>query len=1013
MTPERWERLAALWDRATVLPEPARGAFLAKVEDPSLRRELESLLAQAIDDSFLERTAAPEPAAEPDPWLGRQLGAYRIVETLGEGGMGRVYRGERTDEAFEKRVAIKVLRGRPEAAALRRFRTERRILASFEHPHIARLLDGGTTDEGVPYVVMELVEGKPLTTYCDSAGLDLRGRLRLFQQLCAAVHDAHRHLVVHRDLKPSNVLVTQAGELKLLDFGIAKLLAEKDGDETTLQARPMTRSYASPEQLSGQSITTASDVFSLGMLLFELLTGARARDFRGGAPLVTGSLPTVGPPAPSSVVSGAHARRLRGDLDIIVGKATREVPPDRYPSVQALAEDIARFLACQPLAARPPSLADRLHKQLRRHPVASSVSALATVAIVTLAVAAALMARQRGIERDEARQQRTRSEQVAVFLERMFEIADPGRGGAEDLRARDLLDRQSNQVREDFADRPELRGRFLNTLAKTYQGLGLYTEAQRDFQGAVAARAEGLGDSHPDVGESLSDLALLLIQIGDYNAAYEQLLRARSIQAQGSQGRDDPRLANTIERQGLVAMARGAFAEAEAEHHRALEMRQRLFGETDPRVGDSLLSLAQAVGLQGRHEEAMAMAETALAIAQKQVGPDQIAAANAWGVLGDQRGELGNARAAVDAYDQALRILRRRLSATHPDLGSLLNNRSRALRSLGDLEAAEASYREALGIVRVALGEDHPVVATAKTNLSHVLRQRGEFDQSLRLIDDAEAVFSRLPGSGHGGYAYALQARGLVYRDRGSLRSAIRMLSQALELLEARFGKDHPRVGSTIATLGQTLLELGNGTAAEILFGRVLAIREATGSDLQRLRASCDLGDALLSTGAVDEAESWYRRGLAVLPEDAGRHQVDRSRVLSKLAEALARQGRHGAAHTRADQALRSVHEVRASDHWQTAAVFLVAAAIKAEAGGGAQRTPQVLEAIEVIRDGRGRWSIQHREGLRRALRYFDARGDSPATRGTVAESLAAVVTHRRALLEADGEASTMVSEPG
>jgi len=430
---EQWERIKELFDRTLPLAPGERAAFLAReAPDESLRRRVETLLAAHDDDpGFLEdgvgMRATAILAGTPDPMIGRQAGPYRILEEIARGGMGTVYLAERTD-AFRKRFALKIVkRGMDTDEVIRRFQYERQVLASLEHPHIARIVDGGATDDGLPYLVMDYIEGQAIDEYCTARKLSIEERLRLFLAVCDAVSYAHRSLVVHRDLKPSNIVVNTDGEPVLLDFGIAKVLDARIGGVTVANTVagfvPMTPEYASPEQLLGEPVTTASDVYSLGAILYELLTGVRLWKVDGVTPEALEERAKREAPLPSSVVDSAEVRRLRGDLDTIVARALEHEPARRFASVDEMAADIRRHLEGRPITARPSHWAYRAGKFVRRHRLGVGV---AVVLLVVLTGASAMTLqqkrvaeRQRKIATDAARRM------VLVVADAMTRMSGP------------------------------------------------------------------------------------------------------------------------------------------------------------------------------------------------------------------------------------------------------------------------------------------------------------------------------------------------------------------------------------------------------------------------------------------------------------------------------------------------------------------------------------------------------------------------------------------------------------
>src|SRR5688500_3990721 len=435
------------------------------------------------------------------PALERRIGPYRILRELGQGGMGVVYLAARADEQFRKRVALKVIRsGGASEEVVRHFKRERQILAGLDHPNIARLLDGGTTDDGLPYFVMEYIEGEPLLEYCDSRKLPVAERLKLFQAICSAVQYAHRNLVVHRDIKPGDILVAEDGSPKLLDFGIAKLLnPELAGEALIATAMSMTPTYASPEQARGERITTATDVYSLGVVLYELLTGHLPYRLLSRQPLeILKAISEQEPEKASTAIERAEnklQRRLRGDLDNILMLALRKEPPRRYASVEAFSDDIRRYLEGLPVKARQPTAAYRTGKFLRRHVAGVAASAVFVGLLIgfaaAMAVQSARVTRERDLaeqERAAAQQERETAQRVSAFLVDLFRVSDPSRSRGETITAREVLDRGTTKIATELKDEPEVRATLMSTMGTVYSNLGLYDKALSLLEEALQTR---------------------------------------------------------------------------------------------------------------------------------------------------------------------------------------------------------------------------------------------------------------------------------------------------------------------------------------------------------------------------------------------------------------------------------------------------------------------------------------------------------------------------------------------
>jgi serine/threonine protein kinase len=502
VSPERWQQVKATLSAALEQADgKERAAFLENAcrDDTSLRREVESLLAQPEDEfeSVSQMIGSTSSKGE----AGRRVGAYELARELGRGGMGAVWLAHRADQQFEKVVAIKLLkRGTDTDEVLRRFQFERQILARLEHPNIARLLDGGMTDDGLPYFVMEYVDGKPLTDFCTSAALTLEERLRLFLKICAAVQFAHQNLVVHRDLKPGNILVTEDCEPKLLDFGIAKLLESDDETlaVTMAEHQRLTPAYASPEQVRGEPITTVSDIYSLGTLLYEILTGQNAHRFSTSRPPPTELLRVVAeqePIRPSAATADpATKRRLRGDLDNIILKALRKEPARRYAGMGSFAEDIRRYLENRPVTARNTTPWYRAGKFIQRNKTASAAAALILVTLLAGIVATTYEMQVARKERKRAERRFNEVRGIANSL--MLELHDAIKNLPGAMAARQLVIQRALQYLDSLAGEPGADLSLKSELAKAYEKVGELQKPERcaqdfrQFQASHRVRAE-------------------------------------------------------------------------------------------------------------------------------------------------------------------------------------------------------------------------------------------------------------------------------------------------------------------------------------------------------------------------------------------------------------------------------------------------------------------------------------------------------------------------------------------
>jgi len=788
---ERHRRLRELFHAAVELTPAERERLFAASPEPDgdLIAELRSLLAahDAADttagDFVADGLAAHqrEMAREVgDSLVGRRLGPYVLERLLGRGGMGAVYLGQRADDAFRQQVAIKLLR--PELASpelVRRFRAERQTLASLSHPNIARLLDGGTTEEGLPFLVMEYVAGVPVEEYCDANRLDLRARLELFGTLCDAVEHAHRNLIVHRDIKPGNLLVTAEGEVKLLDFGIAKLLdaGEEGADNPTRAHGYATLAFASPEQVAGGAITTATDVYALGVLLYRLLTGRSPYDL-SGKPLAAAAriICEEVPPPPSKAVpdSSAEARKrtsaLAGDLDQIVLAALRKEPQRRYGSVAELARDVRRHLAGLPVSVRPDTFGYRLAKLARRNRAAAVATVLALLALVGGLVAYAWQARVARAEARRATVERAKAEQVNAFLRQALASPDPLLGGGRHVSVAEILDRASVRLGGDLAGQPEVEASLRETLGETYLNLGLSREAEREFR-----RALGLMGSREDL--------------------YPH------------------RLANRVELAQALS-DQGRWSEAETELRPALALCDAR-GERSLRCVHALDLQAVALQNLGRMEEAVAAGRRALTLLRSGFPRERFELASVLNNLGICLGNQGRPREAEALHRQAVAAAREARGERHPLTAEAVANLAGVLDMQGRYAEAAPLYREALGVQEALLGERHfhfINTLTSYANLLWLMKRPGEAEPAARR---AQALAQSALGAEHPLTAYAENILGGVLLDTGKPAEAEAHIRAALAARRRALPKGNWLIASAQSNLGAALLAQGRTAEAE------------------------------------------------------------------------------------------------------------------------------------------------------------------------------------------------------
>ena len=825
LDPERWQRIDRVFQQAAGLDREQREGFLNQEcqDDSGLRAWVDSLLARD-EDSQLDLPSgidadgslgAFQQAAFRGGALreGSTVGPYRLGRRLGEGGMAVVFEARRVDSSLDRRVALKLLKW-PLATreGLRRFANEGRILARLEHPAIARIYDAGAV-EGIPYLVMEMVDGEPVDFYCRRVRPGLRERLSLVAQVCDAVAFAHRNLIVHRDVKPSNVLVTEEGSVKLLDFGIAKLLGEgaglsdeRGGDRTRTGHSPLTPAYASPEQRHGGAVTTVSDVFSLGVLLYQLLTSHRPFD----APPPQ----AAAPPLPSRRLltdpdeSLAFASRdLVGEVDLIVAKAMAWRPEERYQTVAELAEDLRNFLAGRPVRARRPTVVYRLGKLVRRRPLASALLTAAALTIGALTVAVWIQGSELRRERDRVTLERDNARQVSEFLVETFRGANPVRRLGGPVTARELLDGGAARIEADLAQRPRLRARLEETIGEAYRHLGELEAARPLLESSLRLR-RSLDDPR-GVLEGLAALRAL-----EYDAATD-LDRAESLAREVvtiTEGLPDPTAAERAEAHralGTVLARRRGPRSALGHFERAREILEGSKQRNPELLGDILLRLAHQNRGLGNPEEAGRLYQESLTELRRVVDEDHPLVLQAQAGLARLARDRGDHHEARRRFQAVLAGRRRIYGESHPEVAETLSDLALSALALGRLEEAEELIREALDLRRSILGDRHLSVAPTLGVLGEIQARRGNLSAARERSAEALAIARLHWPTDSPRLARPLLLAGGFALDDGDPATALSFLEEALSLLEGSFPAEHAKVVAARAQRDRARAALG------------------------------------------------------------------------------------------------------------------------------------------------------------------------------------------------------------
>ncbi len=889
MDRQRWDIIQAIFAEALDLSREQREPYVrdAADQDEEIVAEVLSLLAaHDAADSMLDGVVMDAIRQEsPDDLIGKKVGAFRVVSHIGTGGMGAVYLAER-DGDFDQQVALKVLRpGMDTSQVLARFAVERQILARLDHPNIARLYDGGYTDDGIPYFAMEYVDGEPIDEYCDRRQLSVRSRLELFGKACEAVQYAHQNLVVHRDLKPSNILVTDRGSVKLLDFGIAKLLDEGSDNPmlTATGQRVMTPAYAAPEQIVGEPVTTATDVYALGVILYQLLTGRRPFDVARPMHELQQLIVSADPEKPSTVVSQVVAgdldknpvtpqdvsraratpterlrRILSGDLDNICLKALRKEPGRRYASADQLATDIRRHLDGLPVIARPDTVSYRARKFISRHRagVAASVVGVAVVTALTAFYTSSLQQ-----ERDLARQESLKAEEVSDFLINLFTVPDPEESRGEDVTARELLDSAAVHIRTSLTEQPEVQATLMRVLGETYYGLGLVDRSRNLYELALE-RQHRIYD-RPTSEQATTELLLGIIHqdAGDVETADSlyQLAYTTLVSEKGA-GHED-----VIESLSLIAFLRetnGDYEAADSLHRMVLAGNERLYPPDHPRVTESMVKLGGLLRARDLPDEAETLLRDALARQERHYGGDHPEIASTLRHLAGIMRNRGDYPAAESTYARMLDIRRRMLGENHIEVAHTLNSLSILYINKGDLEKGLEANEEFLEILQRVYPGDHPSLAAAYYNRASLLRDMDRTDEAVAYFSRSMHVQDAVLAPDHPNRAYPLEALGNLYRSMDRLTESERMLRESLRIRRAALDPGHRYIGDTESGLAATLAARNKfGEAESMQLGAYNGFLSTLGADNNRTRrAARRLADLYDAMGRPDEAATYREK---------------------------------------------------------------------------------------------------------------------------------------------------------
>ena len=830
MNPEIWEKVKEIFNEAIGLSPNEREKYLNKTcgNNPEIFNEVNSLLlSYQNQDGFLDNPGKNLPVFSNkfnNDYTGQHIGPYQLINKIDEGGMGVVYLGVRADKEFDKKVAIKLIKQGPRADyIIKKFQNERQALASLDHPYIAKLLDGGTTENGIPYFIMEFVDGIPINNYCDKNNLSISNRLTLFRKVCKAVNFAHKNLVIHRDLKPSNILVTNDGNPKLLDFGIAKILDDKNSPDNTNNTKTeiwnLTPEYASPEQVMGGNITTASDVYSLGVLLYKILTGHHPYRLSNYLPaeitkvicesspekpstiihtteelkLSDGTIKIISPEKISSVRSeniNKLSKKLSGDLDNIILMAMRKEPERRYSSVEQFSVDIWRHLSGLPVIAQKDTLTYRTSKFIRRHKYGFAASMLIILLFITSIIAISWQAGIAASQRDKAKIEAEKFEKINSFLQQMLNSPDPSVDGKE-VKVVDVLNNALKKLDQNMDTAPEIRASIRTSLATTFENLGLYDKAKLQYQ-------------------------------------------------------------------------------------KALDTRRMLYGETNFKTAVSIKNLAYVFVLQGDYPKAKQLYYKSINILEKLDSTKSIAYADAQNETGILLTDMGNDNEAITSFNKALPVYKENLGKESQQVASVLNNMAIANDDKGDPTSAEENYKEALKIDLKVMGKDNYELTHIYNNLAFVLVERKKYQEAINYFEKSYKIRKSAVGTNHPDFALATYNLGCTYYYVNNYKKALVLIDTAIRIWKKTLPLDHPLFGNAYFWKGKIYNSLNKPETAISFLKKSLGIRLKKQSNNKPViaRTKCELARSYMLEKKFRSAESLLLKNFKILKKAFGKDNI-------------------------------------------------------------------------------------------------------------------------------------------
>lgn len=870
MDKDRWKRITDIVDEVLQVDNPSIKKEIIEIhcgDDEKLRKEVQKFLVSIEDSSeywttlfqsnrlfigeitdnyedvsnsgFLKKAVSLPDVEDIIP---DHVGPYKIKKRIGFGGMGEVYLASRIDEKFNQNVALKLIRhGITSQNQAYRFEQERTILSSLNHSNIARLLDGGISKDGRSYYVMEYVDGIPITEYCAINHCDLNERINLFKQVCKAVQYAHSNFIVHRDLKPDNLLVNGDGVVKILDFGIAKLIDDSLDEQSLLQTstglRMLSLKYAAPEQITLDSITTATDVYSLGILFFELVTGSHPFNLSKSLQETEYIIRNKEPEKPSSV-STLWKTELKGDLDAIILKALRKESTERYDSTQGMLDDIERFEKSLPVSARHDSLIYRSRKFVKRN----SLSLSFITFILILSIGFTLFYTQRiSEEKRIAELQAQKAEQITLFLMDMFEASSPAQSGGEVVTSRDMLIRGEMEA-EKLEGYPEIKAQMYEVIGEIYRRLGQYDKSESLLRQSISIRHEIYGNHHAETVGTYDKLGLLLINKGEFFAADSLLSLALNIRENHIHS-TGPDMAETLSNLAYAKRRVGDTENAEQLYRRSLEIRERTLGKDHPLTIENMNSLGIVLHFKARYRETESL------------------------------------------FREILQRRENLLAPIHPDVAISQNSLGALLMNLGDYQEADSLLNRALTVRRKLYGDNHPFVALTLNNLAISHIEQGKLSEANDFVNDAYRIRLDQLGHNHTNTAISKFTIAKLMLETSRPDSALKLYEEAYQTFFNNLSPEHSLTARTMVGIGTAYLEKNDLEKAKLYFEegykKVQAVH--TEESLEHALASIEYAAYLMKTGDKEQANDILRIAQSTLQDIENQESLRQENIMTLL----------------------------------------------------------------------------------------------------------------------------------